>query len=181
MKLVVYLHRLPKNLRSQSQRQQNRGSSCQDREASNRPNDNKHCRIEALLAVQDGLLDGTLISLFAGACHANGVTSSNGTTIGELTKVNQNPSSVQLETSCTESDFYKLTFVTADFAVHFSTPSSLEQAFPWNHTSTDPSQNGWYSEGLERICDANGWRVDKCDGLYRERIAQGYLYLCDPE
>ena len=126
-------------------------------------------------------LTALLISLFAGACHANGVTSSDGTTIGELTKVDQNPSSVQLETSCTESDFYKLTFVTADFAVHFPTPSSLEQAFPWNHTSTDPSQNGWYSEGLERICDANGWRVDKCDGLYRERIAQGYLYLCDPE
>ena len=127
------------------------------------------------------ILVAVLVSLFAGACHANRVTSSNGTTIGELTKVNRNPSSVQLETSCTESDFYKLTFVTADFAVHFPTPSSLEQAFPWNHTSTDPSQNGWYSKGLERICDANGWRVDKCDGLYRERIAQGYLYLCDPK
>lgn len=54
---LVYLPPSPENQHSQSQRQQNRGSSCQDREASNRPNDNKHCRIEALLAVQDGLSD----------------------------------------------------------------------------------------------------------------------------
>lgn len=114
-----------------------------------------------------------LLSLFARACHANRVTSSNGTTIGELTKVDQNPSDVQLETSCLESDFYKLTFVAADFAARFPTPSSLERAFPWNHTSTDHLASG--------VCDANGWRLTKCDNLYKERIAQGYLYLCDPE
>lgn len=122
----------------------------------------------------------SIIALF-GVGRTEQITSSDGRTIGELTKLDGNPSSVQLETSCAESDFYKLTFVAADFAARFPTPSSLEQAFPWNRTTTAPSQNMWYNEGVERVCDANGWRADRCDGLYKERIAQGYLYLCDPE
>lgn len=134
----------------------------------------KHCFLCRMVSLRVlGALVLSVTGIFSGVCNTEMVSSSDGTPIGELTKIDQNPSSVQLATSCAETDFYKLTFNAMEFASHFPTPSSLALALPWYSTSTDHLASG--------ICDANGWRLTKCDSLYNQRVALGYLYLCNPK